>query len=110
MPKGSLETLAAPIGVSAKGTAAPTILESRNQETKQEILEERNQGNNQERKKPWDGHDTWIKVNYEVPERVQMKLQHLKASRRIRNFREFVPAALEAALDAAIAQAEQEGY
>jgi hypothetical protein len=102
MPKGSLDMLALPKGVAAKGEANPASLESRNQETKQE--------NNQERKKPWDGHDTWIKVNYEVPERVQMKLQHLKASRRIRNFREFVPAALEAALDAAIAQAEQEGY
>jgi hypothetical protein len=85
-------------GVAAKGEANPASLETRNQ------------GNNQERKKPWDGHDTWIKVNYEVPERVQMKLQYLKASRRIRNFREFVPEALEAALDAEIAKAEKEGF
>lgn len=98
MSKGSLDMLVTRAGVATKGDATPPSLESRNQE------------NNQERKKPWDGHDAWIKVNYEVPERVQMKLQHLKASRRIRNFREFVPAALEAALDAEIAKAEQEGF
>jgi hypothetical protein len=65
---------------------------------------------NLERKKPWDGHDEWVKVGYEVPKRVQMKLNHLKASGRFKNLREFVPGALEAAADAEIARAEEEGY
>jgi hypothetical protein len=106
MPKGSLDMLAIPKGVAAKGAANPASLESRNLE----IEEERNLESNLERKKPWDGHDEWVKVGYEVPKRVQMKLNHLKASGRFKNLREFVPVALEAAADAEIAKAEKEGY
>lgn len=62
------------------------------------------------RKRPWDGQDDVIKVNYEVPERVQTKLQNLKSWKKIRNIKEFVAKSLEQAVDKEIAKAEKEGY
>ncbi|MDR5839353.1 hypothetical protein [Caballeronia sp. LZ034LL] len=86
-----------------KGDATPARTA---QGTKEEIKEALNQG----RKRPWDGHDDWVKVNYEVPERVQLKLGWLKGQQRIKVIKAFVAEALEREVDKLIARAEKEGY
>jgi hypothetical protein len=68
-------------------------------------LEER-----KEKRRAWEGQDEIVKANYEVPKRVQTKLQTLKALGRVKNMKTFVAEALEAALDKELAAAEREGY
>jgi hypothetical protein len=80
------------------------------QGTKGEIKESRNQDSLKSRKRIWDGRDDWIKTNFEVQERVVMKLQYLKSLGKIHRYKTFVSAALEVAVDREIAKAEKEGY
>jgi hypothetical protein len=63
-----------------------------------------------EKRRAWEGQDEIVKANYEVPKRVQTKLQTLKALGRVKNMKTFVAEALEAALDKELAAAEKEGY
>jgi hypothetical protein len=131
MSKPSLDSL-----LVKKGTAAPAVLdvpqEPRKEESKEPAKEATNpeplEASNQEtkvetseqvatavpagvkRKRQWDGQDEWVKVNYEVPKRVQTKLHQLKSWERIPNIKAFVAEALEKALDREIAKAEKEGY
>ena len=63
-----------------------------------------------EKRRAWDGQDEIVKANYEVPKRIQTKLQTLKALGRVKNMKTFVAETLEAALDREIAAAEKEGY
>jgi hypothetical protein len=76
----------------------------------EELLESRNQDSKKSRKRIWDGRDDWIKTNFEVQERVAMKLQYLKSLGKIHRYKTFVSAALEVAVDREIAKAEKEGY
>jgi hypothetical protein len=76
----------------------------------EETLEPREKVSNERRRRTWEGKDDTIKVNFEIPERVQDKLHQLKAWKRIRVIKDFVTESLEAACDREIAKAEKEGY
>lgn len=123
MPKNNWDTA---VEFVRKGHAAPvsetggSLLESRLEPRKEDSKEERKessfQDSNQEtkipRKRSWEmpGQDDWIKANFEVPRRIQTKLNQLKAWGIIKNIKDIVPDAIERALDQKIAKAEKEGY
>lgn len=105
--------------VAPKGAATPATLEPRkeesNQGTKEPSLEGVKEPSREARKeairrRTWDGQDEVIKVNFEVPMRIRTKLNTLKSLGRIKSGKEFVADVLEAALDAEIAKAEEEGF
>jgi hypothetical protein len=62
------------------------------------------------RRRPWEGQDEVVKVNFEIPKRIRTKLASLKAWERIENQKDFVARVLEEAVDREIARAEEEGY
>lgn len=129
MSKLSLSSVVAPKGAAAP---APSSLEPRKLENNPPIEVEskeatkvgselaisqapdvpRNLGEQPvvKRKRPWDGQDEIVQVNFEIPKRLRTKLHLLKTWERIPSFKEFVVSVLEAAADKEIAQAEKEGY
>jgi hypothetical protein len=105
--------------VVQKGGAAPAALEPRkegsNQGTKEPSFEGTKETSREARKeairrRTWEGQDEVIKVNFEVPMRIRTKLNTLKSLGRIKSGKGFVADVLEAALDAEIAKAEEEGF
>jgi hypothetical protein len=107
MSKKSLDILVTP-----KGGARPASLEPGKE--KSHSLEASNHDSDQPslqpRRRAWDGQDNWIKVNYEVPERIQTKLKELKNWKRIKSLKEFVAENLEWVIDREIAKAEKDGF
>lgn len=107
MSKKSLGMLVTP-----KGGARPESLEPGKE--KSQSLEASNHDSNQPslqpRRRAWDGQDNWIKVNFEIPERVNDKLHQLKAWKRIKSLKEFVAENLEWVIDREIAKAEKDGF
>jgi hypothetical protein len=106
-------------GAAPVPPAPPAPLEPRKEETLVPSVQVSNEPTEEvtkvvddmpKRRRPWDGQDEWIKANYEVPKRVQTKLHNLKSWDRIKNLKEFVAKALEAAADKEIAKAEKEGF
>ncbi|WP_244832359.1 hypothetical protein [Caballeronia sp. TF1N1] len=87
--------------VPAQSTNDPSL-----QETKEQSKEPRSQG----RKKPWDDRNEEVGVNYDIPQRVLMKMNHLKGMGVFRYHKHFVAAALEAACDRELAKLERDGF